>query len=56
MTKHKQDESDREEIPYFQKLYDRPFLLLALGMITMVVFYTAWGIVEMMMMTKAPLP
>lgn len=44
------------DVPYFQKLYDRPFLLLFLGMITMVVFYTGWGILEMMTMTKAPLP
>lgn len=51
-----QDKISEDEVPYFQKLYDRPFLWLALGMITMVLFYTAWGILEIMMLTKAPLP
>ena len=50
------DSQAPEKIPYFQQLYDRPFLWLALGMVTMVAFYTAWGIFELMKMTKAPLP
>ena len=44
------------KIPFGQKLFDRPFLWLGLGMVTMVVFYTLWGIVEIVGMGKAPLP
>lgn len=45
-----------ENVPYLQKLYDRPFLLLGLGMLVMVVFYTLWGIFEIVNLPKAPLP
>ncbi len=55
MTKPNTDKSEKE-VPYLQRLYDRPFLWLTLGMVTMVIFYTAWGIVEMMSLTQAPLP
>lgn len=48
--------SEEEEIPFFQKLYDRPFLWLILGMITMIIFYTGWGIIEIMRLKQAPLP
>lgn len=56
MTDRNSDLSGKEEIPFFQRLFDRPFLWLALGMVTMVAFYTGWGILELMTMTKAPLP
>ncbi|MBX3039070.1 MAG: hypothetical protein KF789_00010 [Bdellovibrionaceae bacterium] len=56
MSQQKHEESSEENLPSFQKLYDRPFLWLTLGMIVMVVFYTAWGIFEMTNLTKAPLP
>lgn len=45
-----------EEIPVIQKLFDRPFLWLIVGFITMAAFYTFWGIYEIMTLTKAPLP
>ena len=45
-----------EDVPYFQKLYDRPFFWLILGIVTMVVFYTLWGIYEIMSLKEAPLP
>ena len=52
-----QENSNAEEkIPYGQKLFDRPFLWLGLGMLTMLAFYTFWGIAEIMLMDKAPLP
>lgn len=54
MQAHK--DSDEKDIPWGQKLMDRPFLLLILGMLVMVVFYTLWGIAEIMMLPPAPLP
>lgn len=56
MTGPEMDPDTNEKIPTLQKLYDRPFLWLALGMVTMVAFYTAWGIFELLTMTQAPLP
>ncbi len=45
-----------EEIPFLQRLYDRPFLLLILGLLVMFVLFTAWGLVEVMRLPTATLP
>jgi hypothetical protein len=45
-----------EEIPRGQRLFDNVFLLLLLGIVVMVVFYTGWGIWEVMSLSQAPLP
>ena len=45
-----------EQIPLGQRLFDRPFLLLAAGLLVMVVIYTLWGLLEIMMLPQAPLP
>ena len=45
-----------EEIPLGQRLFDRPFLLLAACIVVMFVFYTGWGVWEMTSLTEAPLP
>lgn len=45
-----------EQIPLGQRLFERPFLLLAAGLAVMAVFYTFWGIAEIMMMPQATLP
>ena len=45
-----------ERIPWLQRLYDSPFLLLALGLATMLLFYTVWGLVEILRLPDAPLP
>ncbi len=45
-----------EEIPMGQSLFDRPFLLLLLGIVVMFGFYTIWGLVEIMRLPQAPLP
>ena len=45
-----------ERIPWLQRLYDSPFLLLALGLGTMLLFYTVWGLVEILRLPDAPLP
>lgn len=44
------------EIPLPQRLYDRPFLLLALGVIIVFVLFTGWGIWEVMSLPTATLP
>ena len=51
-----QSKDDAEVIPAIQKLFDRPFLLLIVGFVTMAAFYTIWGIVEIVILPQAPLP
>ncbi|MDH5642556.1 MAG: hypothetical protein OEY63_00015 [Gemmatimonadota bacterium] len=46
----------REETPLGQRLYDNPFILLAAGLVVMVVFYTLWGLWEVLNLPDAPLP
>jgi len=48
--------SDAEEIPLGQRLFDSPFLLLIACMIVMFVFFTGWGLFEIMSLEQAPLP
>ena len=45
-----------EPIPFFQRLFDRPFVLLVLGIVIMAIFYTGWGLFEILRMTPSPLP
>jgi hypothetical protein len=45
-----------EPIPLGQRLYDNPFLLLVAGIVIMVVFYTGWGLWEILSLPPAPLP
>ena len=47
---------DAAEVPFFQRLYDRPFVLLALGLAVMLILFTAWGLWEVMTLPEAPLP
>lgn len=42
--------------PLLKRLYDSPFILLALGLVVMIAFYTAWGLFEIMNLPQAPLP
>jgi len=44
------------EAPFLQRLYDRPFVLLALGMTVMLVLFTAWGLWEVASLPEATLP
>jgi len=48
--------SDLDPVPLGQRLLDRPFLLLAAGIIVMAAFYTLWGLYEILSLPKAPLP
>ncbi len=45
-----------EPVPLGQRLLDRPFLLLAAGLIVMFGFYTIWGFYEVMSVPVATLP
>ncbi|MDH3732403.1 MAG: hypothetical protein OEU54_02675 [Gemmatimonadota bacterium] len=50
------DEHDPTEVPLGQRLFDRPFLLLAFGMAVMLVFFTLWGLWEIQTLPTATLP
>lgn len=52
----KEREAEAEEIPLGQRLFDRPFLLLVAGIVVMVIFYTGWGLWEILTLKPAPLP
>lgn len=57
MAEHRpQSAGSGDEIPLGQRLYDRPFLLLAAGILVMLVIYTGWGLWEILSLTPAPLP
>lgn len=43
-------------VPLGQRLFDRPFLLLFIGLVVMFGFYTIWGVIEVMQLPPAPLP
>lgn len=45
-----------ETIPLGQRLLDRPFLLLLLGILVMALFYTVWGLLEIISLPPATLP
>jgi hypothetical protein len=45
-----------ERIPAGQILFDRPFLLLAAGIFVMFLFYTGWGLWEILTLPAGTLP
>ncbi|MDH5589492.1 MAG: hypothetical protein OEZ65_03105 [Gemmatimonadota bacterium] len=47
---------DPPEIPFFQRLYDSPFVLLAFGLVVMLVLFTFWGLWEVLTLPEATLP
>jgi hypothetical protein len=53
---HNNEAGKNEVVPLGQRLFDRPFLLLAAGILVMVLFYTLWGLWELQTMPKALLP
>ena len=46
--------NDDERIPAMQSLIDNPFLLLFIGVAMPTVFYTVWGIMEIVTLPVAP--
>jgi hypothetical protein len=49
-------ESDPGVVPLGQRLFDRPFLLLAAGLLVMFLFYTGWGLLEVFSLPADRLP
>ena len=47
---------DNEPVPFGQRLFDNMYLLLALGVLVMLVVFTAWGLWEILTMPKGTLP
>ena len=47
---------ERERIPFFQRLMDNPWLLLALGVGIPTVSFTVWGWIEILTIPAAKLP
>jgi len=45
---------EEERIPAMQSLIDNPFLLLFIGVAMPTVFYTIWGIMEIVTLPVAP--
>ena len=45
-----------EKPPLGQRFFDSPFILLALGMVIMAVFFTLWGLYEITSLPQATLP
>ena len=45
-----------EPVPFGQRLFDNMYLLLALGLLVMLVVFTAWGMWEIISMPKGTLP
>jgi hypothetical protein len=48
--------AEPEEIPLGQRLFDNWVLLLVAGLVVMFVFYTGWGMWEILSLKPAPLP
>jgi len=46
----------QEPTPFLQRLYDSPFLLLIAGLLVIFVFYTGWGLWEILSLPPATLP
>lgn len=44
------------QVPFLQRLYDSPFVLLVIGLVVMLVLFTFWGLWEVMTLPTAPLP
>lgn len=47
---------NKEPEPLGQRLLNSPFLLLVVGNLVMIAFYTAWGLVEIMTLPTSQLP
>jgi hypothetical protein len=48
--------AETQEIPLGQRLFERPFLLLFAGLLVMFLFYTGWGMFEILTLPAGKLP
>lgn len=53
---HAHEQEKKPEIPLGQRLFENWAILLVAGLLVMVVFYTSWGLVEVLSLSDAPLP
>lgn len=51
-----QNPSPTDKIPFGQRMADSPFILLVAGLVLMFVFYTGWGLYEILTLPQATLP
>ena len=49
-------EGTPERVPFGQRLFDNMYLLLALGVLVMLIVFTAWGMWEILSMPNGKLP
>lgn len=49
-------EAPSQEVPLGQRLFDRPFVLMAFGFAVMLIFFTLWGLWEILSLPVATLP
>lgn len=47
MNQESPDTPQQERVPIMQRVLDNPFLLLFIGVVVPTVFYTVWGIMEL---------
>lgn len=45
-----------EKVPLGQRLFDNPWLLLVAGIVVMAVFFTGWGLYEILTLPTSRLP
>ncbi len=50
------DEPSDVDVPLGQRMLDRPFVLLWAGLLVMFLFYTGWGLAEVLLMPDSALP
>jgi len=50
------NDEHKDRVPWGQRLMERPFLLLILGLVVVFVLYTGWGMVEILTLPPATLP
>ncbi len=57
MTEHSEGtNAPATRVPLGQRVFDNPFILLVAGILVMVVFYTLWGLWEVINLPPATLP
>lgn len=50
------DVNAADKLPFGQRVFDNTYLLLAIGVLVMLVIFTAWGLWEILAMPKGTLP
>jgi hypothetical protein len=56
MDQPRENPDGSEPIPLGQRVFDNMYLLLFLGVLVMLVVFTAWGLWEIVSMPKGTLP